>query len=387
MGGDDMGGGMDDRRRLQLSANAVGGEQKVALMNFYRDTAGHNWATKTRWGSDKCICSWYGIRCEDKKVISVRLPNNKLSGNMDALCSADLTHLKIIHVENNKISTVPNCLGKSKTLRYVNVGGNGIGGSFPGHLLDIPSLRTVDVRNNQMSGNLPKHHKWRQAKHLRAVYVGENSFTGSLGVLQHNQRLHIVDARHNNFQHDLKEVNFCNAFPQIRHFYVHGNAGITGSLPTDMRNCPNLMTLHLANTNVGGSIPADLTAMARLQIFNATNTQISGDLPPGGIGTRHTNHYRYIDLGGTSINCPPPPSYDFDEVGCPQQSLLEQVISGITAPASEDYNGNRHTALAAGIGGTVGALLVGAIVGIVATRRSKTGLRAQLIPANDGSDI
>lgn len=274
---------------------------KTSLMSFYNSNGGP--ATKLQWNTGTSYCNWQGVTCNETTgaLTKIDVANAGLSGSkMDAVCS--LADLEVLIVEGNSITKVPTCLSTHKKLRYINVASNGISGGFPSFLISIPSIRTVDVRDNKMTGAMPDAKFFAQATHLRAILTANNQFTGGLNFLNHNHELHIIDVRNNNHVDDLGNMKFCQHMPLIHHLYVSDNAGITGTLP-DFDNCPHLMTLHLANTKVNGNVPASMGKMPRLREVNATNTQLTGELPVGGIlSGRDDNRGAYFE--GTSVTKP-----------------------------------------------------------------------------------
>ena len=91
--------------------------EREMLIAFYKSTNGDNWIKKDNWCSDKPVSQWYGVRTNEwspddsirKRVESIELPNNNLTG------SAYLADLKSIYrlniLDGNKIEslTIDNC--------------------------------------------------------------------------------------------------------------------------------------------------------------------------------------------------------------------------------------------------------------------------------------
>lgn len=337
----------DDRRRLQASSAPHGDAPswapktttfsssdpkfndettKTSLMEFYNSNGGPG--AKLLWGTATSYCNWAGVVCNATTgaVKKIEVAKVGLSGSkMDSVCS--LADLEVLDVEGNSLTTIPTCLGEHKNLRYINVASNGIAGHFPNFLLSIPTIRTIDVRDNKMSGAMPEAKTFAAAKYLRAFLTANNDFHGPLDFLNHNHELHIIDVRNNQHEDELGNFKFCSHMPLIHHVFISDNS-ITGSLPEDFSNCPHLMTFHLANTKVGGNIPRSMGKMSRLRELNASHTQLTGELPPGGVLSGRKSD-RYHDFEGTDVSTPS----DSHSKGVDGKSVLIGVASSLGVAA------------------------------------------------------
>jgi len=57
-------------------------EDRKVLENFYKALGGDTWHEDRNWNSPNPLGQWFGVETEDGSVISLRLPNNGLSGDM-----------------------------------------------------------------------------------------------------------------------------------------------------------------------------------------------------------------------------------------------------------------------------------------------------------------
>jgi len=74
-------------------------EDRETLGNFYETTGGENWDENENWNSEEPLNQWYGVETdEDGNVVSLRLSENNLSGDMPArelLCFSELKELAL----------------------------------------------------------------------------------------------------------------------------------------------------------------------------------------------------------------------------------------------------------------------------------------------------
>jgi hypothetical protein len=81
------------------------------------------------------------------------LSNNRLTGSIPPL--ANLTLLDVFFADNNRLTgTIPPLTGMTALLAFV-VNDNQLTGSLPELVVVVPNLKTLRVRNNQLTGPLP----------------------------------------------------------------------------------------------------------------------------------------------------------------------------------------------------------------------------------------
>ena len=164
-----------DVDQLVDEAEGVLRAERNALKALYKKLGGKNWTNKKNWNSDKPLSEWYGVEVDEEtgRVVSLKLPNNKLSGSLpDELF--DLTELQVLSLyseqyqsngsENpnaNHISgSLPSKIGQLKNLVILYLDGNDMTGSLPAELADCESLIVCDLYSNQFSGPVPEEFRY-----------------------------------------------------------------------------------------------------------------------------------------------------------------------------------------------------------------------------------
>ena len=74
------------------------GEEREDLVRFYEKTGGEDWSDNENWNSEEPLGQWFGVETnEDDEVISLRLPDNGLSGETprELLCLSELVELAL----------------------------------------------------------------------------------------------------------------------------------------------------------------------------------------------------------------------------------------------------------------------------------------------------
>ena len=102
-------------RTYTLTVMSCPGEERKILEMFYHSTQGDMWEQSGGWNTDADLDDWHGVRTdEDGNVISLRLPDNGLSGDIPSAlkCFSELSGLSELALwDNDELSgEVPDAL-------------------------------------------------------------------------------------------------------------------------------------------------------------------------------------------------------------------------------------------------------------------------------------
>ena len=223
-------------------AQGVSVDECQALLDFYRESSSTNalWKNSNGWrlGSDRNqnrkwynetvppICSWYGISCQNNKLIWLNLSNNNLQ------------------------KTFTGSFVKLKNLEVLNLSGNlNFNAEFKSEFkTSLTKLKEVNLSytNTKNLNNLPASLEKLDAQKLTLT---EFPFTDLA---------------------NLKEIDLSLGLL----------SGVSNIKPLFDR--PKLEKLIVQNAKLRGSIPASLptTATATIKEINLRNNQLTGKLPP-----------------------------------------------------------------------------------------------------------
>ncbi|GAA0168388.1 hypothetical protein LIER_23115 [Lithospermum erythrorhizon] len=203
---------------LPLAVSDLDGD-KQALLNF-ANAVPHG--RKLNWTSATPICSsWVGITCsqDGTRVISLRLPASGLVGS----------------IPNNT-------LGQLDALRTLSLRSNLLSGNLPSDITSLPSLQYLFVQHNNFSGDIPSS----LSPQLDILDLSFNSFTGSIPLaLQNLTRLITLSLQNNSLSGPLPNLTL----PSLRHLNLSYNH-FNGSIPSSLQMFPN--TSFLGNLALCG---------------------------------------------------------------------------------------------------------------------------------------
>ena len=77
----------------------ISSTEKNALIKLNKATKGSQWINK--WDLKTPVSTWYGVEIENDKVVSIKLVNNNLNGELPKEIG-DLTSLQVLNLFRNK---------------------------------------------------------------------------------------------------------------------------------------------------------------------------------------------------------------------------------------------------------------------------------------------
>uniref|UniRef100_A0A7S1Y4K1 Leucine-rich repeat-containing N-terminal plant-type domain-containing protein n=1 Tax=Grammatophora oceanica TaxID=210454 RepID=A0A7S1Y4K1_9STRA len=294
------------------------------LATLYIDLEGSNWKNTDGWeqleallnennvedlqDSDMDYCSWRGITCENQKIATLTLNDNRLVGTLptaiwDLTSLVDLNlkqnaielpsdtgfagignaaSLETLHLGGTKITSLKNLQESSTVLRLFFDGLVIADGVFPNELFRMKQLQAIRLSHAQMTGILPTTIGTLTALTELNLYANalEGKIPSEVGLLVDLVRL------------DLSESSFTGAFPnellslsKIQYLHIHqsGSTGaLTGNLPA-FDTLPALKELSLDSNDFEGAIPSTFLngitdKSATIQVGLSFN-KLSGKVP------------------------------------------------------------------------------------------------------------
>ncbi|XP_050919620.1 receptor kinase-like protein Xa21, partial [Lathyrus oleraceus] len=189
-----------------------------------------------------------------QKLQVLNLGYNGLQGSfIKELC--EMESLSELYLDHNSLSgSLPSCLGNMTFLRTLNIGYNIFTSKIPSSLWSLKDILKINLSSNAFIGNLPS-----EIGNLRAI------------VLLDLSKNHISSKIPTTitFLKTLQNLSFAH-----NQFY--------GPIPTSLGDMVSLISLDLSQNMLTGVIPKSLTSLLYLQNINFSYNSLQGEIPDGG---------------------------------------------------------------------------------------------------------
>ena len=205
---------------------------RAALEALYNATNGADWTDQTNWLSEEPLSTWHGVSLsDDGRVIYLQLAFNNLVGGLPAALG-NLSKLRALFLNANTLTgEIPSELGDLSELRQLNLQRNALTGGIPAELGNLSKLIDLQLAFNDLSGPIPT--QLGSLGELIILTLESNRLTGGIPATFGN----------------------LSGLPRLS---VAFNHGLTGPLPSELRNAQRLEFLDLHGTTV--CLPTDPTA-------------------------------------------------------------------------------------------------------------------------------
>ncbi|KAK7359320.1 hypothetical protein VNO77_01275 [Canavalia gladiata] len=261
------------------------------------------------WSSSTPFCQWKGVKCGSSNRVtsislasqsltgtlpsdlnslsqlsSLSLQDNSLSGPLPSL--ANLSVLQSVYFDRNNFTSVPASAFASLTsLQTLSLGTNPnlAPWTLPTDLTSSPNLNTLDLASASLTGPLPDF--FDQFPSLVSVRLSYNNLTGTLpNSLAASS---IADLWLNNQDTGLSgSIAVLSNMTQLSQVWLHKNQ-FTGPIP-DLSQCKGLFDLQLRDNQLTGLVPSSLMSLSSLKNVSLDNNELQGPVPAFAKGVKVT---------------------------------------------------------------------------------------------------
>nr|XP_043633742.1 receptor-like protein EIX2 [Erigeron canadensis] len=200
-----------------------------------------------------------------------------------SLTMVNLSSLEILDLSYNNFSTnsIPGWITSLQSLVSLNLAFCEFNGPVPAGLMDMISLTTLDLSNNQLTGIQTRRNlSTVNICSLEEINLSWNKFNGKS----------LLDVLPNLFECESSKLE------SLRFI----SSGLSGNLPSQLGNLKNLVHIDLYGNSISGLIPDSLGNLSSLQTLELGDNLHSGPIPDsmGRLSSLLSMHLPFNSISG-----------------------------------------------------------------------------------------
>ncbi|KAK4359972.1 hypothetical protein RND71_022201 [Anisodus tanguticus] len=232
-----------------------------------------------------------------KDLLCLDMSYNKLTGDLPIGLARKGSFLNFLRLSYNMFKGEINPISANiNNLEYLYLNGNNFSGPIPQKLSTVP-LRTLDLSNNKLSGNIPA---WLgNISSLTSLALYKNHLKGQIPPdYCRLERLKVLHLSENNIAGVIPSC--FSTFHDLERVYLSKNK-LQGGF--DMFSTSDLKVLDLSDNNFSGSIPKWLGSTPEITTLILRGNRLQGTIPPQ---LCHASYLRFLDLSHNNLSGPIP---------------------------------------------------------------------------------
>ncbi|KAL3586116.1 hypothetical protein D5086_012983 [Populus alba] len=154
--------------------------------------------------SSPCVKRWAGIICFGGLITGLHLSDFGLSGTIDIEALQQLRALRTLSLKNNSFSGQIPAFNKLGALKLLLLSHNKFSGQIPNDFFSsMTSLKKVWLSNNDFTGNIPV--SLMSLPHLLELHLEGNQFSGQIPPLRTPPTVTSLDLSHNKLEGEIPD--------------------------------------------------------------------------------------------------------------------------------------------------------------------------------------
>ncbi|KAJ9703069.1 hypothetical protein PVL29_004722 [Vitis rotundifolia] len=234
------------------------------------------------------------------KLEYLSLESNSLTGVLDLPSNPIHSDMRLLDFSLNCIhGDLPPFIGSIfPRLEVLNLSRNALQGNIPSSMGDMEWLVSLDLSNNNLSGQLPER-MMVGCISLHIIKLSNNSLHGTLPTKSNLPRLLFLSLDNNNFSGEISS-GFLNSSSLLM-LDISSNS-LMGQIPDWIGNFSALRSLILARNYLDGAFPTGFCKLNELRFLDLSHNKIGPTLPP----CANLKNMKFLHLESNNLTGPIP---------------------------------------------------------------------------------
>lgn len=207
------------------------------------------------WSASNAICTWASIQWTFSNGTLLDCSSSVLKKSLSLSADPTIAAFSILLPGAGLTGSIPSQLVQLASLRALNLSSNNLTGGIPFNLGSMASLQTLSLSGNELSGAIPTS-LWGLCGHLQELHLDHNMFSGAIP----------------------SPSSSSNPCTHLHKLYLNDNV-LSGSIPSFIGSFTDLTELDLSNNNFSGAIPESFSQLTSLVMLDMANNNLSGAIP------------------------------------------------------------------------------------------------------------
>ncbi|KAK6144179.1 hypothetical protein DH2020_020999 [Rehmannia glutinosa] len=191
-----------------------------------------------------------------------------------------LSNIRVLALDENPFNQssgwiIPSELAESFQLVNFSCSGCNIVGPLPDFFGKFPSLVSLRLSYNRLSGNIPS--TFRDSM-LQVLWLNDQEGDGMNGPIDVIGTMTCFEWSGNDPCQEPWWGISCNARNEVSVINLQ-RLGLNGTLSPSLVNLPSLLEIHLEGNNLHGTVPSNLTRLSVLRLLNLSGNNFEPPLP------------------------------------------------------------------------------------------------------------
>ena len=230
------------------------------------------------WKTDTPIHEWEGVTIDGSTaaVVGLELPERGLRGTIPPEL-INLSSLRLLNLRHNDLTgNIPPDVGNLVDLEVLNLADNFIDGAIPSEILGLSNLTRLQLGGNLIEDQIPA--ELGDLTALTHLELDRNRIAGGIpSELGNLTNLRVLSLALNRLSGEIPRE--LGRLSNLEVLWLAGCSRLSGRIPSELGDIDSLKVLDVAGNYLTGEIPPELGNLGSLERLGLGSNFLTGNIP------------------------------------------------------------------------------------------------------------